>query len=350
MILKYVKIEEDWDDLKNGSSVVFDLPTSKIHYWIHNSLSTEHWWLINGNRNDKIFDVLKINGYSFVESIVGYPCNGEFPEVKSLYDLKKVIKALDDECIKKFDTSDSKSKSESKFKIGDKVRILPRKGSSGDYRANYVNEMLDYVGKTTTIIDYKLSNAGACKWPDDGYIYTLKGFAWAWNSSMLELVEDSDSKEEKYIHPSQLKDGDIIKIWLEPDYNFIYIFKKYEDNCIHRYAGIYLKDCSFSTNPNLHFGYSAESTKITYATEDEKKLLREILSANGYYWNADNHLLMTKPKKYDVAIHPISPIISKYKTFVDPAIYKSHPNSKQEDSDELNLFPTKKHYQLNFNY
>ena len=105
MELHYVKIEEDWDDLKNGSSVTFDLPTKEIYYKIYNP-SGSRWWLINDGFNGRIFDELRINGSSFVESVVGYPCGGDFPEVESLDDLKKVIKALDDECVKKFGIPD----------------------------------------------------------------------------------------------------------------------------------------------------------------------------------------------------------------------------------------------------
>lgn len=344
MELHYVEVE-NWDNLGDGDIVLFKLPERQIEYRVVITSTGAFCYNRTGSINSEIFDYLNLDATTFTQNIVGYLCSGEWPAVKSIDDLKKVIKALDDECIKKFEKPNIP-----KFKVGDKVRILPRKDSSGDYRFSYVNEMLDYVGKTATIINYTFLKDSAKKWPDDGYAYTLKGLGWAWSSSMLKLVEDSDSKEEKYIHPSQLKDGDIIKIWNKPNRSFIYIFKKYEDDCIYRYASVYLEDCSFNTNPKLHFGYSAESTKITYATEDEKKLLREILSANGYYWDDNNHLLMTRPKEYDVITNPISPLINKYKTFVDSTIYKSHPNSKQEDSDELNLFPTKKHYQLNFNY
>ena len=207
MTLKYVKIDEDWDDLKDGSFIIFDLPTSKIYYTIYNSLSSKYWWLVNDDFNGQIFNELEINGKSLIESIVGYPCSGVFPEVESLDDLKKVIKALDNECIKKFgmpnNESEDKSEPKPKFKIGDKVRILPRQGSSRDYRSSYVDKMLDCVGKTGTIIKCTPTNLMARKHPDDSYVYTLRNFNWSWTSSMLELVEEEINKEELNLFPTK---------------------------------------------------------------------------------------------------------------------------------------------------
>lgn len=81
-----------------------------------------------------------------------------------------------------------------KFKVGDKVRVLPRTGKPNDYRFSYEDGMCCLAGKTFTI-EY-LDTAGNSNYPipDDGYVYKLKEDIkhWNWNSSMLELVEDDD--------------------------------------------------------------------------------------------------------------------------------------------------------------
>ena len=360
MTLKYVKIDEDWDDLKDGSFIIFDLPTSKIYYTICNSPRSKYWWLVNDDFNGQIFNELEINGKSLIESIVGYPCSGVFPEVESLDDLKKVIKALDDECIKKFgmpnNESEDKSEPKPKFKIGDKVRILPRQGSSEDYRSSYVDEMLDCVGKTAIIVSCDLANITTIKWPDDGYVYILEGYSWSWNSSMLELVENSDSKEEEYIHPSKLKDGDFIKIRYGNTKDFIYIFKEYENDCVYRHVSLDLNDSMLNTNSSC-WGKFTSNDKITYATEEEKKLLNEALLKGGYIWDNSTKELKsiqsaTLMNLDAITVGPVTniglidyPITSKTKYYISLDSVEEEINK-----EELNLFPTKKHYQLNFNY
>lgn len=238
-----------------------------------------------------------------------------------------------------------------KFKIGDKVRILPRQGSSEDYRSAYVDEMLKYVGRTATIKWCNITDLIAGKWPDDGYVYMLEefGFGWNWNSSMLELVENSDSKEEEYIHPSKLKDGDFIRIRTGNYKGLIYIFKEYKDNNIYRYVSLDLNDSELNTNSSVGWGTFTSNDKITYATEEERKLLLEALAKEGYYWDFGANTLTpieTITLAKSISVDTVQPITNPYKT----PINLFNPNSKQEDFNELNLFPTKKHYQLNFNY
>lgn len=253
MELHYVKIDKDWNDLAKGDSVTFVLPKKSVLYSIY-EYSTGNCLLTGRDcSNDKIFSILGVEGCDFVRNIVGYSCSGAFPEVRSLEDLKKVIKALDDECVKKFGIPDNVS---------------------------------------------------------------------------------SESKD-KYLHPTELKDGDFIKIWNDWA-RFIYIFKKYENNNIYRYASFDLNYNDADTNSHIKWGEFKESTKITYATEEEKNLLNEALFKKGYIWN-------NSTKKLDTIQNLISSDNVKYNISLD--FVEDNMNK-----EELNLFPTKKHYQLNFNY
>lgn len=176
MELHYVEVE-NWDKLGNQDIIYFKLPKKQIEYQV----------IITGNSvycdiniifsNSAIFDYLNLDATSFVQNIVGYPCEGGWPEVKSLDDLKKVIKALDDECVKKFGNPNTP-----KFKVGDKVRILPRKYKPEEYIGVYIDEMLQYVGKISTIRKIE-SNSGIL----------LNNYSCIWDTKALELV---DEKEE----------------------------------------------------------------------------------------------------------------------------------------------------------
>lgn len=110
-----------------------------------------------------------------------------------------------------------------KFKVGDKVRVLPRTGKQNNYRSGYMNNMLDYVGNIFTIKSMDVSDDIETVIPDDGFVYTLEGDEdnWSWNSSMLELVEEgkdlysslSNSKQYFYLI---MKDGEPYRINLNP--------------------------------------------------------------------------------------------------------------------------------------
>jgi hypothetical protein len=174
MELRYIEVK-DWNNLGDGDIVLFKLPEQQITYQII---------MCNGiycNReigcNSKIFDYLGLNAKDFVQNIVGYECDGLWPQVKSIDDLKKVIKALDDECIKKFEKPNT-----SKFKVGDKVRILPRKGKPEDYTGVYIDEMLQFVGKTATIKSIVSDSS-----------IRLVDNCCTWDPKALELI---DEKEE----------------------------------------------------------------------------------------------------------------------------------------------------------
>lgn len=107
-----------------------------------------------------------------------------------------------------------------KFKVGDKVRVLPRTGDSDDYRSSYEDSMCCLAGRIFTIEDVDVSEDSDSPIPDDGYIYKLREdiMNWNWNSSMLESAEDytavlSDSKQYFYLIT---KDGEPYRISLNP--------------------------------------------------------------------------------------------------------------------------------------
>jgi len=184
MELRYVEVK-NWDNLGEDDIVLFKLPEQQIEY---------HVVVLDGIfcssvffDNSTVFDYLKLDAKNFVKSIVGYASGGVWPEVKSIDDLKKVIKALDDECIKKFGMPNT-----SKFKVGDKVRILPRKGKPEDYIGVYINEMLQFVGKITTIRSIESNSR-----------ISLADNRWTWDPKALELVDEKE--ESKTININQVK-------------------------------------------------------------------------------------------------------------------------------------------------
>lgn len=93
---------------------------------------------------------------------------------------------------------------EPKFKVGDKVKILPRIGSKNDYPACYIDEMLQYVGTIHIIeeIVCRDSNDNTFKYKCDGYNYILSDLKHIWTSPMLEKVSELKlifTKESKKI-------------------------------------------------------------------------------------------------------------------------------------------------------
>lgn len=111
-----------------------------------------------------------------------------------------------------------------KFKVGDKVRVLPRTGKPNDYRSTYMDSMLDYSGKVFTIAAIELNDTPNALIPDDGYFYILKEdkMNWSWDSSMLELVEENEediysslSDQKQYFYLI-MKDGEPYRINLNP--------------------------------------------------------------------------------------------------------------------------------------
>ena len=111
-----------------------------------------------------------------------------------------------------------------KFKIGDKVKVLPRTGDANDYRSSYEDNMCCLAGRIFTIKGINTSKDSDSSIPDDGYVYKLREdiMNWNWNSSMLESVEESEkdlysflSNQKQYFYLI-VKDGEPYRINLNP--------------------------------------------------------------------------------------------------------------------------------------
>lgn len=221
------------------------------------------------------------------------------------------------------------------FKVGDKVEILDRIGDESSYHPRYTD-----IKKITGIDSLILDNNN-----------------YHWYKKAVKLVN-----EEKYLHPSELKDGDFIKIsGGRFNFEYIYIFKEYKENNIYRYISVDLKSNTLNIDSYTYWNYSVGVTKITYATEEEKNLLNEALLKEGYIWdNTTKQLLKvgTATLSSDIGIPEQTDLYYTDTAIKPTAIYNGIPiysadaiaNLKEKSKEELNLFPTKKHYQLNFNY
>lgn len=81
-----------------------------------------------------------------------------------------------------------------KYKVGDKVKILPRKDSQRNQSPFYLDKMTEFAGKTLTISGI----------PDSGITdygsYILKGNSWFWHEDWLQKVDKlSEEKPIKYV-------------------------------------------------------------------------------------------------------------------------------------------------------
>ncbi len=218
------------------------------------------------------------------------------------------------------------------FEVGDKVKIL--------HSPNYIDDMRKYEGRLATITKITIA----------GYHIDLDNGCYYWSYETLQLVT---SEMNKTVDPCELKNGDYVKITndLVNSISFIYLFKEMKDKKIYRHASYCLDDGTINLDPNTLWNITS-MTKITYATEEEKKLLDKALLKQGYIWNK-----LTKHLE-NIGLINLS---------AQPVDFSSFRNSIQKTSDvitgtlnctkeepqtetELNLFPKKKHYQLNFNY
>lgn len=132
---------------------------------------------------------------------------------------------------------------------------------------------------------------------------------------------------------SQFKDGDYISIEKDGDIRYIMIFKQFVDNRIYRYANY----CYRSGNLLIDKGgyLINDGFIVEHATKGESKILDNELLERGLAWDATCKKLVSADaikskvlEKYDC----ISNLIADKKT----------------ESEKINLFPAKKHYQFNF--
>lgn len=100
--------------------------------------------------------------------------SGDFPEFTNLNSLTKFVISIYEE---------------PEFKEGDYVTIIEREGVASDYPASYVDDMVNYVGKTFVVKDLCLTESADDRKYFNGdphwyYLETPSG-NWIWHSSMF---------------------------------------------------------------------------------------------------------------------------------------------------------------------
>lgn len=93
--MKYIQSIERPAKLEIGKEVVFKLSNGTTHKGIvcRHSIRNDFYLEVDDG-NAIIFDYLELNKQPFVESIVGYPSDGAWPETKTLEELDTVLDAL----------------------------------------------------------------------------------------------------------------------------------------------------------------------------------------------------------------------------------------------------------------
>lgn len=98
------------------------------------------------------------------------------------------------------------------MRVGDKVRIAPRRGRPYDYSFNYIDDMVEYAGKTATIVNIRKSGDihRTGNIPDDGKVYTLDidNGQYEWASSMLLPANTSTTDQIKEVLKVRVADDD----------------------------------------------------------------------------------------------------------------------------------------------
>lgn len=94
--MKYIQSIERPAKLEIGKKVVFKLSNGTEHKGIvcRHSMRNDYYLEVDDGYNDMIFDYLELDKQPFVESIVGYPSDGAWPETKTLEELDTVLDAL----------------------------------------------------------------------------------------------------------------------------------------------------------------------------------------------------------------------------------------------------------------
>lgn len=180
--LQYFKVTS----LNDGETVSIRLPTETLIYKVCSSDTKIYLNLCDERANDTIFKVLDILDCKlyFVKDVVGYVTDGSFPELKSKKDLLKLIIALDQECIKKF--GNKCAITDSDFKVGDSVLILPRIKKDIAYTPMYTDVMEKYAGKIARIakVFHNLNS----------YYLDIDAHAFYWSKEALGLLKNIEHK------------------------------------------------------------------------------------------------------------------------------------------------------------
>ncbi len=202
-------------------TVIFKIGAEEIKYVVNKSFLHSYNDILE---NDYIFKRLNItNKEKFCKAAYGYvPIDSIFPECKrDDYDaLNRVIEALQKECdeynkkhsalYKNGYTISEKETTvlRPKFKIGDKVRILPRNGNADDYPGMYVDLMQSYAGTECIIEKIEVANEinKKRKYYEEPYSYIVNTNSYIWSSASLQLVSESTNlKDTNYTEVKQIK-------------------------------------------------------------------------------------------------------------------------------------------------
>ena len=178
--LQYFKVTS----LSYEETVSIYLPKETLIYKVCSIDTKIYLKLCDGRANDTIFKVLNLLDCKlyFVKDVVGYVTDGSFPELKSKEDLLKLIIALDQECIKEF--GNKRAITDSDFKVGDSVLILPRIKKESAYTPIYTDVMEKYAGKIAKI---------ARVFTDSCYL-DIDAHAFYWSKEALRLLKNIEHK------------------------------------------------------------------------------------------------------------------------------------------------------------
>lgn len=244
--------------MKKNNIIVFKYKGTTLNYKVV-EVTKECYFLASSHGiNEQIFTLLKIEDkFAFCENVIGYPIankDADFPEVKTLEDLEKIVDALYQRII---------DISTPKFKEGERVIIKSRTGKSTDYPRAYTDEMTDFIGyiahikKVNIMSSIQLRNAINDKYYEEPYDYELlssdssiEGYYWC--SAMFESVSKAKDKKEEI--PPKFNTGDKVKVkTLDKDHRYgIYLnpdMLKYSNqefiiaDCRSKYATIRNEEC-----------------------------------------------------------------------------------------------------------
>lgn len=199
--------------MKLKDRIVFKYNGTPLNYTVEKHIG--YYLYCSGEPNDKIFHLLSIpDKFSFCENIIGHSIENSikesltFPEVNNLEDLEKIVDALYQRII---------DLSTPKFKVGDKVKILPKSKGIQDYPCSYVPQM-EKFSDTTTIIKHvqkisvtRLKNYISLAKYEEPFYYLLKDIGFNWTSAMLESVSKIEDKKED-VSPRKFNIGNKVKV------------------------------------------------------------------------------------------------------------------------------------------
>lgn len=107
-------------------------------------------------------------------------------DVKNCEILENILKASNSTEVENLCKNFTDNESGPTFQVGDSVIVKYRTMDENDYSCGYLDDMLDYVGKTFTIKKVIQNSDEEYFEGDDGYTYYLSGITWAWSRPMLE--------------------------------------------------------------------------------------------------------------------------------------------------------------------